>query len=83
MRSWFNVPVSNALFVNRYLAAKGTLALEHAPYSSYLAHFDFFFVFKDKVWFKWNPVRVDGRSEWKFDKALDALTKDDFHYWFD
>ncbi|KAJ8939658.1 hypothetical protein NQ318_002148 [Aromia moschata] len=78
-----NAPAPNALYVKRYLAARGTPVLEHAPYSSDLAPSDFFLFPKIKSALK--GTRFESMKEVKRKSAelLNALTKEDFQHCFD
>jgi hypothetical protein len=77
-RTWHN-----ALSVKRYLAARGTPVLEHAPYSPDLAPCDFFLFPKIKSILK--GTRFESMEEVKRKSAelLNALTKEDFQHCFD
>ncbi|KAJ8943718.1 hypothetical protein NQ318_012485 [Aromia moschata] len=63
-KSWIlhqnNAPGHNALSVKRYLAARGTPVLEHAPYSPDLPPCDFFLFPKIK-----SASKGTGSSQWK------------------
>ncbi|KAJ8943503.1 hypothetical protein NQ318_016283 [Aromia moschata] len=63
----------NALSVKRYLAARGTPVLVHAPYSPDLAPYDFFLF--PKVKSALNPVRVNGRGEAKIGGAPKGMER--------
>lgn len=78
-----NAPAHNALSVKRYLAARGTPVLEHAPYSPDLAPCDFFLFPKIKSALK--GTRFESMEEVKRKSAelLNALTKEDFQHCFD
>jgi len=78
-----NAPAHTALSVKRYLAAKGTPVLEHAPYSPDLAPCDFFLFPKIKSALK--GIRFESMEEVKRKSAklLNALTKEDFQHCFD
>lgn len=86
-KSWIlhqdNAPAHNALSVKRYLAARGTPVLEHAPYSPDLAPCDFFLFPKIKSALK--GTRFESMEEVKRKSAelLNALTKEDFQHCFD
>ncbi|KAG5345622.1 MOS1T transposase, partial [Acromyrmex heyeri] len=86
-KSWIlhqdNAPAYNALSVKRYLAARGTPVLEHAPYSPDLAPCDFFLFPKIKSALK--GTRFESMEEVKRKSAelLNALTKEDFQHCFD
>ncbi|KAG5331644.1 MOS1T transposase, partial [Acromyrmex charruanus] len=86
-KSWIlhqdNAPAHNALSVKRYLAARGTPVLEHAPYSPDLAPCDFFLFPKIKSALK--GIRFESMEEVKRKSAelLNALTKEDFQHCFD
>ncbi|KAG5333087.1 MOS1T transposase, partial [Acromyrmex heyeri] len=77
------LPAHNALSVKRYLAARGTPVLEHAPYSPDLAPCDFFLFPKIKSALK--GTRFESMEEVKRKSAelLNALTKEDFQHCFD
>lgn len=66
-KSWIlhqdNAPAHNALSMKRYLAARSTPVLEHAPYSPDLAPCDFYLFPKIKSALK--GTRFDGRGETK------------------
>ncbi|KAG5321996.1 MOS1T transposase, partial [Acromyrmex heyeri] len=86
-KSWIlhqdNAPAHNALSVKRYLAARGTPVLEHAPYSPDLAPCDFFLFPKIKSALK--GTRFESMEEVKRKSAelLNVLTKEDFQHCFD
>ena len=83
-KSWIlhqdNAPAHNALSVKRYLAARGTPVLEHAPYSPDLAPCDFFLFPKIKSALK--GTRFESMEEVKRKSAelLNTLTKEDFQH---
>ena len=86
-KSWIlhqdNAPAHKALSVKRYLAAKGTPVLEHAPYSPDLAPCDFYLFPKIKSALK--GTRFESMEEVKRKSAelLNGLTKTDFQHCFE
>jgi len=86
-KSWIlhqdNAPAHNALSVKRYLAARGTPVLEHAPYSPDLAPCDFFLFPKIKSALKGTRFESMEKVKRKSAELLNALTKEDFQHCFD
>ncbi|KAG5319854.1 MOS1T transposase, partial [Acromyrmex heyeri] len=86
-KSWIlhqdNAPAHNALSVKRYLAARGTPVLEHAPYSPDLAPYDSFLFSKIKSALKGTRFELMEEVKRKSAELLNALTKEDFQHCFD
>ena len=86
-KSWIlhqdNAPAHNTLSVKRYLAARGTPVLEHAPYSPDLAPCDLYLFPKIKSTLK--GTRFESMEEVKRKSAelLNGLTKNYFQHCFE
>lgn len=68
--------------LKRYLAARGTAVLEHAPYSPELAPCDFFLCPKIKSALKETRFESMEEVKRKLVELLKALTKEDFQHCF-
>ncbi|VVC36390.1 Transposase, type 1 [Cinara cedri] len=82
-KSWIlhqnNAPAHNALSLKRYLAAKGTPVLEHAPYSPC----DFYLFSKIKSALKGTRFESMEEVKRKSTEHLNGLTKTDFQHCFE